>query len=68
LSFNYNFRKNEKRKIKQALNVSLYNVYARRNAYSIYFRPNEDNPATVEATRLSIVGSVIPSVTYNVHF
>jgi hypothetical protein len=68
LSLNYNFRKNEKRKIKQALNVSLYNVYARRNAYSIYFRPNEDNPATVEATRLSIVGSVIPSVTYNVHF
>ena len=68
LSFNYNFRKNEKQKIKQALNVSLYNVYARRNAYSIYFRPNEDNPDTVEATRLSIVGSVIPSVTYNVHF
>lgn len=68
LSLNYNFRKNDKRKIKQALNVSLYNVYARRNAYSIYFRPNEDNPATVEATRLSIVGSVIPSVTYNVHF
>ncbi len=68
LSFNYNFKKNEHRRVKQSLNVSLYNVYARRNAYSIYFRPNEDNPAIVEATRLSIVGSVIPSVTYNINF
>ena len=68
LSFNYNFRKNEYRKVKQSLNVSLYNVYGRRNAYSIYFRPNEDNPAIIEATRLSIVGTVIPSITYNINF
>ncbi len=68
LSFNYNFKKNEYRKVKQSLNVSLYNVYSRRNAYSIYFRPNEDNPAIVEATRLSILGSIIPSVTYNINF
>jgi hypothetical protein len=68
LSFNYNFKKNEYRKIKQSLNVSLYNVYARRNAYSIYFRPNEDNPAIIEATRLSILGTMIPSITYNINF
>jgi len=68
LSFNYNFKKNESRKVKQSLNVSLYNVYSRRNAYSIYFRPNEDNSAVIEATRLSIVGSIIPSITYNINF
>ncbi len=68
LSFNYNFKKNESRKFKQSLNVSLYNVYSRRNAYSIYFRPNEDNSAVIEATRLSIVGSIIPSITYNINF
>ncbi len=68
LSFNYNFKKNEYRKVKQSLNISLYNVYARRNAYSIYFRPNADNSANVEATRLSIVGSIIPSITYNINF
>ncbi len=67
-SFNYNFKKNDYRKVKQSLNVSLYNVYARRNAYSIYFRPNEDNQAVIEATRLSIVGTIIPSITYNIHF
>ncbi len=68
LSAIYNFRKNDRRRIQQSLNISLYNVYARRNAYSIYFRPNNDNPSVIEATRLSIVGSLIPSVTYNINF
>ena len=68
LSFNYDFKKNEYRKIKQSINVSLYNVYARRNAYSIFFRQNEKNSAIIEASRLSIVGSIIPSVTYNLNF
>ncbi|EOZ91599.1 TonB-dependent receptor [Indibacter alkaliphilus LW1] len=45
----------------------LYNVYARRNAYSIFFRQQEASPQT-EAVRLSILGSVIPSVTYNFKF
>lgn len=68
LSCNYNFRKNESRKFKQSINVSLYNVYARRNVYSIFLRPNEDNSAIIEATRLSIVGSIIPSITYSINF
>ncbi len=68
LSATYNFKKNERRKVKQSLNVSLYNVYARRNAYSIYFRQNEDNPSVIEATRLSIIGTIIPSITYNINF
>jgi hypothetical protein len=67
-SANYNFRKNENRNVKQSINVSLYNVYARRNAYSIYFRQNEQNPSVIEATRLSIVGTIIPSITYNINF
>ena len=67
-SANYNFRKNEHRKVKQSLNVSVYNVYARRNAYSIYFRQNEENPSVIEATRLSIIGTIIPSITYNINF
>lgn len=45
----------------------LYNVYARRNAYSIFFRKAEDSMDT-EAVRLSILGTIIPSVTYNFKF
>jgi hypothetical protein len=68
VSFTYDFKKNEHRKVKQSLNFSIYNLYARRNAYSVYFRQNEDNPNVSEATRLSIIGSMIPSITYNFNF
>jgi hypothetical protein len=47
---------------------SLYNVYGRRNAYSIYFKQNEDDPNKREAIRLSIIGSIIPGITYNFKF
>jgi hypothetical protein len=68
VSATYDFKKNERRKYKQSLNLSLYNVYARRNAYSVTFRQNENNPNVSEAVRLSIVGSVVPSLTYNFTF
>ena len=67
-SLTYNSKKNETRKVKRTLNVSLYNVYARRNAYSVTFKQNEDNPRITEATRLSVIGSIIPSITYNFNF
>jgi hypothetical protein len=68
LSATWNPQKNETRKVKRSLNVSLYNVYARRNAYSIYFRQNEENPRMTEATRLSIIGTIIPAITWNINF
>lgn len=68
VSLTYDFKKNAQRKVKQSINFSIYNLYARRNAYSVYFKQNEDNPNVTEATRLSIIGSMIPSVTYNFNF
>ncbi|WP_082116075.1 TonB-dependent receptor [Hymenobacter terrenus] len=47
---------------------SIYNVYGRRNPYSIYFRQNEDSPNRTEAVRLAVFGSIIPAVTYNFNF
>ncbi|TGD79684.1 TonB-dependent receptor [Hymenobacter wooponensis] len=47
---------------------SIYNVYARRNAYGIYFRQNEDDARKTEAVRLSVFGSALPSVSYNFNF
>ncbi|MBC8004258.1 MAG: TonB-dependent receptor, partial [Verrucomicrobia bacterium] len=68
VSVTYDFKKNDRKKVKQSLNFAIYNVYARRNAYSVTFRQNEDKPNVSEATRLSIIGSMIPSVTYNFNF
>ncbi len=49
-------------------NVSIYNLYGRRNAYSIFFRQNEVQTLQTEARRLSILGFVFPSVSYNIEF
>ncbi len=68
VSLTYDFKKNDRKKVKQSVNFAIYNVYARRNAYSVTFRQNEEKPNVSEATRLSIIGSLIPSVTYNFNF
>ncbi len=47
------------------LNVSVYNAYNRKNAYTITFAENEDGQT--EATRLALFGA-IPSLTWNFRF
>ena len=48
-------------------NVSVYNVYARKNAYQITFRPINENSTQFEAVRLALF-SIIPSVSYSFTF
>jgi len=61
-------RTNKKRKrYESSWNFSLYNAYARKNAYSISFRESEDNPNKTEAVRQSLF-QIVPSVTYNFKF
>ncbi len=47
---------------------SVYNVYNRRNPFSVYVRQNEDNFAMTEAVRYSVFASILPAVTYNFKF
>jgi hypothetical protein len=51
---------------------SIYNVYARKNAYSVFFRTKNDNSLLalkkVNAYQLSVLGTIFPSVTYNFRF
>ncbi|MBS1562831.1 MAG: TonB-dependent receptor, partial [Bacteroidetes bacterium] len=56
------------KKFKQEWVFGIYNLYARRNAYTIYFRQNVDDPQKTEAVKLSILGSFLPSVTWNFKF
>ncbi|PSR55318.1 hypothetical protein AHMF7605_18305 [Adhaeribacter arboris] len=46
---------------------SVYNAYSRKNAFSISFRENEDNPGRTEAVKTYMFG-IIPAVTYNFNF
>lgn len=63
-----NLAPNNKKGRKHALVLSVYNVYNRRNAFSIYFRNNPDYPVNTEAVRYSVIASIVPAITYNFKF
>jgi len=51
----------------------VYNLYARKNPFSIYFTQGKERvaqgaPINSEARQLSIIGTVIPAVSYNFKF
>ena len=68
IGLQYTPKKSQTKRWKSSWEIGAYNVYARKNAYSIFFRQNEDNPLETEAVRLSIFGSVLPYLTYNFSF
>ncbi|MCX6223429.1 MAG: TonB-dependent receptor [Bacteroidia bacterium] len=65
LGITYQFK--PKRRWSSDINVSVYNVYDRKNAYSISFRESETVPGTTEAVRLALFG-IVPSITWNFKF
>ena len=60
--------KNKNRNWKAEWVFSIYNVYGRRNPFSIYFEQNEDNPRQTDAIRYAVVGTAVPAVSYNFKF
>ncbi len=46
----------------------VYNVYKRRNPFSYYTQNNPDNNMQTQLIRYSVVGSIIPSVSWNFKF
>lgn len=68
------YRKNGKlRKNSDYWVFGFYNVYARKNPFSIYFSQGTERPVTGQsietfATQVSIVGSIIPAISYNFNF
>jgi len=67
-------RKNGKvRKNEDYWVFGAYNVYAHKNPFSIYFSQKNDRaipgqPVATKGTKMSIIGSVIPSISYNFKF
>lgn len=59
-------RKNTE-KFESSWNFSIYNVYAHRNAYSITFRENADDPNKTEAVMTTLF-RIVPAITYNFKF
>ncbi len=42
--------------------ISFYNVYARRNVYSVFYKTNSEGVTT--PYKLSIIGTILPSISY----
>ncbi len=47
---------------------TLYNVYARRNVNSYFFRASESSPGLGEIVQYSIFGTIVPGITYSFKF
>lgn len=60
------YRKNTE-KYESSWNFSVYNCYARENAYSIGFKENPDDPSKTEAVQTALF-KIIPAITYNFKF
>ncbi len=66
-------KKGKVRKNRDSLLITFYNVYNRKNPFSIYFWQGDerfaiDQMADTKATQVSILGSIVPSITYNFKF
>ena len=63
LTINGNLKKDQL--IHSSVTISLYNLTARKNAYSVYF---QSGGGRFDAYQLSIFGTIIPTITYNLKF
>jgi len=66
-------KKGRDRKIRDYWVFSVYNLYARKNPFSIYFsqrdlRVTDGTPITSKAVQLSIIGTLVPAISYNFKF
>jgi len=65
LGLTYQFK--PKKRWSSDINFSIYNVYNRKNAYSISFQESQTVPGTTEAVRLALFG-IVPSITWDFKF
>lgn len=67
LSYTLKCKKNENRRWQGEWNFSVYNLYGRKNAWSIYFEQDDDDPYKSVANKTYLF-QFVPSVTYNFKF
>ncbi len=65
LGATYYFTKSAKKEM--SLTFSIYNAYARENAYRISFEESEANPNVTQANKLALF-SIVPSISFNFKF
>lgn len=67
ISFTIDESLRKAKKWKGSWTFSIYNVYGRANAYSVFFKP-QYNGSQTQSYKLAVVGTMFPSITYNFKF
>lgn len=67
LNLTYNFKNNDKRRVKHQLIFSIYNVYNRKNAYSVFTSGDNENLSDVKGHMLYLY-QCVPSITWRITF
>jgi hypothetical protein len=57
----------KRERFESSWNLSVYNAYARENAFTIEFREDPNDPSKTQAVQTSLF-RIIPSITYNFKF
>lgn len=55
------------KRYRSSWSLSVYNAYGRENPFSVFFKPQFQGRVT-QAYRLAVVGTIVPSITYNFEF
>jgi hypothetical protein len=66
LAYTVDNRQTRLKGLRGSFTFSLYNVYARANPFSIFFKRNDNG--RLSAYQLAVVGTVIPALSYNFTF
>ncbi len=66
LSATWKLSKPSKR-IQHELNISLYNAYARKNPWTIFFVQDKENPNIIKANMMYLF-SIVPAISWNFRF
>lgn len=66
VGYTFSINRRKSARYKSDISISLYNLYGRKNAFSIFYRQETGSP--INALKLSVIGTAIPSVSYNFQF
>ena len=67
VSVTYKFGVDKTRGLRSELNLSVYNIYNRKNTWMLLFSQDEENPNVTIAEKVYLF-PILPSITYNFYF
>jgi hypothetical protein len=67
MSLTINGKKLVSRRYRESFTISIYNLLARKNAFSVYYQ-QFGNKFFLSPTRLSVLGTLIPAISYTFSF